>query len=156
MYESMFEHGKYGEILLQNLVSRRGELMAELFLQDLGPQFISRPTTSDVGYDLLVGFSNKKGGINTFAVEVKSTERPPKLKFTLAKRTFDRLSHSNIPGLLLVADVKQNRMYYAWLDSKVATAGDDIISIPIAELDDRNKKSLKRELEAPSSVLTVG
>jgi hypothetical protein len=138
-----------------NLLGRRGALMAELFLQDLGPEFISRPT-SDVGYDLLVGFSNKRGGINTFAVEVKSTEQPPGPKFQLLKHVFVRLSCSNIPSLLLVADVKQNRMYYAWLDAKIAANGGQMVSIPIIELDNRTTKKLKAEFEKPSSVLTAG
>jgi len=108
--------------------------MAELFLQDMEPQFVSRPTTSDAGYDFLVGFSNKKGGINTFAVEVKATEQHALPKYPLSKRVFERLSHSNIPSLLLVADVKQNRMYYAWLDSRTVTETTNTVSIPIIEL----------------------
>lgn len=61
------------------LIGRRAELMAELFLQEFEPLFISRPTTPYVGYDLLVGFRNHKAGVNTFAVEVKSTEQDPAL-----------------------------------------------------------------------------
>src|SRR5690349_13427533 len=98
-----------------DFVERRAELMAELFLQDLHPQFLSRPTAGDLGYDLLVGFANPQGGTNTFAVEVKSTEREPPGKFPLSRREFNRLAHSNLPGLLIVADVKQNQLYYAWL-----------------------------------------
>jgi hypothetical protein len=127
--------------------ARRAELMAELFLQELEPQFLSRPTSEDVGYDLLVGFANKKGGINTFAVEVKATQRAPGARFPLPKRTFDRFAGSNIPGLLLVADVKATRMYYAWLTSK-RDRGNATVSIPLTEVNDATKKQLQKQLEA--------
>jgi len=130
--------------------------MAELFLQELGPQFVSRPTTEDVGYDLLIGFLNKKGGINTFAVQVKSTERPPGTRFRVPRRTFDRVAHSNIPGLLLVADVKHNRMNYAWLTSG-QLAGSVSVSVPLIELNDETKDELQAELVAAHvGVATAG
>ena len=95
------------------LAGRRGEIMAELFFQELDPLFVSRPTTEDIGYDLLVGFRNEKAGINTIAVEVKSTEQLLEPRFSIQRSAFNRLVHSNVPALLLVADVKQNRLYYA-------------------------------------------
>ena len=134
--------------------ARRAELMAELFLQELEPQFLSRPTSADVGYDLLVGFANKKGGINTFAVEVKSTQRTPGARFPLPKRTFDRFVVSNIPGLLLVADVKATRMYYAWLTAN-RNSGNETVSIPLTEVNDATKKQLRKQLEAVGAGLAA-
>jgi hypothetical protein len=134
-------------------IARRGELMAELYLEELGPQFVSRPA-QDVGYDLLVGFLNDKGGINTFAVKVESTELPPGARFHLLRRTFDRFAHSNIPGLLLVADVKQNRLYYAWLTPKKST-GSSRISIPLIELNDENKNELQEQFVAAEGGVVV-
>jgi hypothetical protein len=131
-----------------HLVARRAELMAELFLVDLGPQFLSRPT-DDLGYDLLVGFLNTEGGINTFAVEVKSTERPL-TRFQLPRRSLERVVKSNIPGLLLVADVKQNRMYYAWL-SDDGNGDDQSVSIPLTEVTEATQAELQRQLESPSA-----
>ncbi len=55
-------------------VERRGELLAELFLQDLNPEFVAR-ATGDVGYDFLVGFRNSRGGVNNISGVVKTTER---------------------------------------------------------------------------------
>ena len=124
--------------------------MAELLLQEFEPQFVSRPTTQDVGYDLLAGFLNRKGGINTFAVEVKSTERSPGMRFQLLRSTFDRFAHSNIPGLLLVADVKHNRMYYGWLNSK-KWSGSVSVSIPLVELNDETKSQLHAQFAAADS-----
>ena len=106
--------------------------MAEPFLQELGPTFISRPATEDIGYDLLVGFLNKRGGINTFAVKVNIYQTSAEHAISApADCTLDRFAHSNIPGLLLVADVKQNRMYHAWLTSRDLT-GSGSVSIPLS------------------------
>src|ERR1035438_171961 len=95
------------------LVGRRSELMAELFLQELEPKFLTRPTL-DLGFDFLVGFENQGGGVNTFAVEVKGTENSISSSFSLDKRSYRRLVNSNVPGFLLAVDVKQNKLFYAW------------------------------------------
>jgi hypothetical protein len=121
--------------------------MAELFFQELDPVFISRPTT-DVGYDLLVGFLNEKGGVNSFAVDVKGTERPPGKRFQLSRRTFDRIANSNIPGLLLVVDVKHNGMYYAWITPKNLNGSGSNVMVPLIEINDATSKELKRELKS--------
>lgn len=132
-----------------DLVGRRAELMAELFLQELGPQFLSRPTSPDVGYNLLAGFENKRKGINTFAVEVKSTEAPPGPRYQLSRDVYDRISHSNIPGLLLVVDVKHSRLYFSWLDSaKRASTGR--VSVDLTEVNDATRKQLQAQLHASS------
>src|SRR4051812_29344144 len=94
----------------RRIATRRAELMAELFLQDLGPKLLSRSTMPNAGYDLLAGFPNSAGGINHVAVEVKATERPPGTRFQLPRGTFTQLANLNIPSLLLVADVKQNQL----------------------------------------------
>jgi hypothetical protein len=141
------------------LAARRAELMAELFLQELDLVFVSRPTTEDVGYDLLVGFSNEKSGTNTFAVEIKGTEEQLTSRFPLRRDDFSRMIHSNIPGLLLVADVKRNRLYYAWLKSADAQRDRDryLVSIPIALIDETSKKDLKKQLtRAGASVAVAG
>ena len=134
------------------LTARRGELMAELFLEDLSPQFVARPTTANLGYDLLVGFPNEKRGVNSFAVVVKATERPPGKRFQFRRQMLDRFAHSNVPGLLLVADVKQNKMYYAWLASEHLNGAHGAnVSIPVIELDEATTKQLKKQFEAIDS-----
>src|ERR1700728_1089139 len=88
-------------------VARRGALLAELFLEDLKPEFVAR-TTGDVGYDFLVGFRNLRGGINNIAVEVKATERLVQNRFPLRRKLYQRFAYSNIPVLFIVVDVKDN------------------------------------------------
>jgi hypothetical protein len=129
------------------LIARRAELLAELFFQELTPEFVSRPTAEDLGYDLLVGFRNEKNGINTFAVEIKGTDRPVS-RSSLTRSSFDRLAHSNLPGMLMVADVKASRLYYAWLKPGAAERHGNAVSVPVIEIDSRTKEALKAELTA--------
>jgi Domain of unknown function (DUF4365) len=130
-----------------NLAGRRAELLAELFLEDLNAQSVLRPASGDLGYDLLVGFPNEKGADNTFAVEVMATERPPGPRFQIPRKNFNRLAHSNIPSLLLVADVKHNRIYYAWLKPENSTGSGNTVSISLIEVTDQTKKELERQLK---------
>lgn len=129
------------------IMGRRGELLAELFLQDLGAEFVARPT-ADLGYDFFVGFNNSDGGLNVAAVEVKATERPVKSRFPIEKRVFRRLANSNIPVLLLVVDVKENQLFYALPDD--CTAGEDpggnTVSIPLTLVDETTKRELRHLL----------
>ena len=138
-----------------DFVRRRADLMAELFLEGFGPQFLSRPTSPDVGYDLLAGFLNGRGGINTFAVEVRAIERPPGSSVKVQRDIFDRFARSNIPGLLLVADVKANRLHYGWL----APGGDEgaaSVSIRVAPVDEAARNELRLKFESSSAgVLAV-
>lgn len=127
-----------------NLAGRRSELLAELFLEELDPVFVSRPT-EDLGYDLLVGFSNQKGGINTFAVLVKHTEHAPALRFPISQSTLNRFAHSNIPGLLLVTDVKENLLYYGWLNRFGSNGNRSAASVPLTKIDDIAKCDLHKE-----------
>lgn len=122
--------------------------MAELFLQDLEPASVARPPR-DFGYDLLVVFKNSKGGINTFGVQVKATERPVPSRLVIDRRTYDRLAHSTIPGLLLVADVKQNALFFGWPPRVDTRRGESrSVSIPLTQIDSKTKAELHEKLVA--------
>ncbi len=131
------------------IVSRRGELLAELFLEELNPEFMAR-SPDQFGYDFLVGFPNSRGGINNISVEVKSTERVPRGQYVISKRLFDRLSRSNTPALLLVADVKDNKLFFAWLTSDLPASSEVAASvrIQITEINDITKEELRDKLRA--------
>jgi hypothetical protein len=121
-------------------VVRRSELLAELFLQDLKPTFLSRPTR-DIGVDFFIGFNNSRGGINTFGVEVKGTQQPISTSFALDEKTYRRLANSNVPVCLLVVDAKQNRMFYAWAerDSGGSRNGASKVNVPVTEIDEKTR-----------------
>jgi hypothetical protein len=135
------------------LIARRGELIAELFLQDLGPAFVAR-TTHDMGSDFLVGFTNALGGVNTFAIEVKSTEEPVSDHVAISKQRFDRLAYSNVPAILLVVDVKHNRLHYAWVpsDGSETRKGNRQVAIAVTPVDDAEKVRLRKQFVAPEQV----
>ena len=129
------------------IVGRRSEILAELFLQELGPTFLSRPT-QDLGFDFLVGFNNTKGGLNTFAVEVKGTDTSITSSFSLDRSSYRRLVRSNLPVFLLAVDVKQNRLFYGWpkADEATVTKASSKISVPVVEVNDTTKAALRRRL----------
>jgi len=129
-------------------VARRGELLAELFLQDLKPEFVAR-TTGDVDYDFLVGFRNSRGGVNNIAVEVKATEHVVENRFPLSRRKYQRFAYSNIPVLFIVVDVKNNRVFYTWISSDDAVASPErkTVMIRLTEIDESTKEELRKQLE---------
>jgi hypothetical protein len=58
--------------------------------------------------------------------------------------------------LLLVADVKQNQLYYAWLDSRRSRAEGTNVTVPVIALTEAEKKKLAAHLEAVEGVAAVG
>jgi Domain of unknown function (DUF4365) len=129
----------------RSLVGHRSELMAELLLQEFDPVSLARPST-DFGYDFLVSFTNSRGGINTFGVEVKGTEKEISSTFGVEKRVYDRLANSNIPMLLLVTDVKHNRLFYHWPHPQ-NTSKSHIVRIPVTEINEEAKRDLRHRFE---------
>ena len=132
------------------MILRRGALMAELFLQELGATYIAKSNAPDFPFDFFIGFTTATGGLNTYAVEVRATEQLVAGHYALRGRLVDYLAQSNIPVLLLVVDVKRNRLYYAWGNS-IASAprsngGNPTVTVPVCELDDHTKTALRHEL----------
>ncbi len=128
--------------------ARRAGLLVELFLQDLGATFVSDPR-SDTGYDFIVAFPNGKGGTNFSAVEVKATDRPIGHFYSLDKKWYTRLAHSNVPSLLLVVDAKQNRLYHAWPgegDVKTLNSDARTVRVPVVPIDDTVKEQIRERL----------
>lgn len=136
-----------------DLVRRRGELLAELLLQDLGAEFVARPT-SDFGYDYFVGFTNPEGGLNLAAVELKATDRPVQPRCALPRQHFRRLASSNVPVLLLVVDVRANRLFYALPGSYAPNGGSDArtVWLPLTEIGEATRSGLREQLaNAPAA-----
>lgn len=117
-------------------IQRRSEAMAELFLEELGA--VAR-STDELGYDYLVTVKGKHGRVNTFGIEVKGTESNPISSFRNKKELYRSLTFSNIPGFLLVVDVKNNRLYYGWPDHVTQT-------IPLHEVNQKTTTELRKRL----------
>jgi hypothetical protein len=135
----------------EHIVGRRAELMAELFLQDLNPLFISRSRTdSDIGFDFFVGFRNANGGTNTIGVVVKGTAREVLSVYVIDALSFKRLLHSNVPGLLLVVEVKDNKLFYAWhgqFDAKFNSEA-KTVGVPLTQVNVTSTRELRKKLTA--------
>jgi hypothetical protein len=125
---------------LDELIGRRSELIAELFLQDLGPKFVAK-TPDDFGFDFIVGFTNRRGGVNVIAVEVKTRQTTlPRQQMKAA--SYGLLANSNVPGLLLVIDVKSNTVLYHLADPGRAASSVNV-SVPLIEVDEAQRSKLK-------------
>jgi hypothetical protein len=48
-------------------------------------------------------------------VQVQATEQPVAAAVHADAEQYERLAYSNIPALLLVVDVKRNRLFYSWI-----------------------------------------
>jgi Domain of unknown function (DUF4365) len=117
-------------------------------LQSLDPVSIARPP-ANLGYDLLVSFKNSRGGMNTFGVVLKATEQTEPSFVVVDRRTYDLLAHSTIQGFLFVADVKRDKLYYAWpprLDTKQSKPR--TIRVRITPINEKNKKELREKFIA--------
>lgn len=130
-----------------DVVARRAELLAELFLQDLGATFVSRPT-ADTGIDFIVAFANGQGGTNLSAVEVKATEHPVGDFYALDAKWYKRLTHSNVPSLLLVVDAKHNRLYHAWPSAEDVKPNSSVrtVRIRMEPIDEEVKEQIRERL----------
>ena len=127
------------------IVGRRAELMAELFLQDLGATFVSQPT-ADTGIDFVVAFPNGQGGMNLSAVEVKATEQPVGDFYPLDTKWCRRLAHSNVSSLLLVVDAKRNHFYFAWPGDEDVNSSVRTVRVRVTPIDDEVKEQIRERL----------
>lgn len=130
-----------------DVVERRGELLAELLLEELGAGFVAR-VPAELGYDFFVGFRNSDGGLNLAAVQVQSTDRPVRSIHPVRQPLYRCLANSNVPVLLLVADVKENQLFYALPGAHPSGGDPDAEMVPIAltPIDDRTKGELRDQL----------
>lgn len=129
------------------MIGRRGELLAELLLEELNPAFLAQPT-DDLGYDFFLGIPNPNGGVNIAAVRVKSTENPVHSVYPLDRSLYQSLANSNVPVLLLVVDVKQNRLFYTMpgLDGPADSAGTGRVYVHLTEIDELVREELRSRL----------
>ena len=101
------------------LIGHRAELLAEMFLADCGASVTRSPSG---GFDFLAFFSPSEDDLQVIAVEVKSTESPIPKELAIDSKLLKRAARSNIPVLLLVVDVKQNKLGFAWIDQFASRA----------------------------------
>ncbi len=102
------------------IIGRRAELLARVFLEDLQPSFLASVETVDVPFDFLAGFLSSDGILMVAAaIEVKgasSVEENRRFPLHRSQRQLKLFRQSNLPLLYLIVDVKMNRFFYAWSD----------------------------------------
>ena len=80
-------------------------------------------------------------------VEVEATERSPAGgRVRLDAGRYGRLAHSNIPGLLLVADAKHDALFFAWPPPGLAAGADRRVPVAVRPLDDAARAELRAVL----------
>jgi hypothetical protein len=135
-------------------VGRRGELLAELFLQELEPEFLAKAPSENFAFDFLIGFLNEDGGFNSFAVEVKATETPVSGEYSVKRNLFRKMANSNIPVLLLVIDVKRNELFFAWPEEETVTqVGNDSVAITLKKIDEQSQTDLRIRMTGEEGVI---
>jgi hypothetical protein len=129
-------------------VGDRGELLAQIFLEDLNPISVSHTEHNSL-FDYTVTFAAPNGGLRLIAVEVKATERPIKDKYVFGADVVRRLSNINVPVLILVVDVKNNAIYYTWARTaaKLLPQNADTTTVHVAvKRADEHKEKLLQEI----------
>lgn len=132
------------------LVHRRAEMLANLFLQELKPLTLMQVTMHNTFGDFYAGFRTKTGRLVTIMVEVKATEKPVSGTFR-----FHGPESSNIPVLILVVDVKSNELFFNWAtNAKVLSSSPrssrttSTLSLPVRKVTEDSKRELLAEIEA--------
>jgi hypothetical protein len=138
-------------------VGQRSEILAQLFLEDLGATSVAPVQGNDIGFDCFATFESPDGATKTIAVEIKAVEEeltsPPSI--ALPRRLITRWLRCNVPVLVLVIDVKHNRTYFNWakaiLESNSGTGAPDtkrVLSAPLREGITEELVQLKQEIQS--------
>lgn len=129
----------------QQLLARRAELLAEMFLNDLGARVTEAPSGA---VDYLAFFESSDEAFQVVAVEVKARETPIPAEFPIEGAKLAQVAKLNIPTLLLVVDIKQNKFGFAWLDEFARThprrAG--TVKVPIQDAEQSREQIRERIL----------
>ena len=140
-------------------VGERGELLAGVFLLDLNPEYLGRAIKQPAAYDYLATFKFSNDRLVTISVEVKATEKPLNDRhiLLLPRRQVEAMRSSNIPFLIVVADVIRNIIGFNW-----ATALEDMggrarmvdyhrFALPLRKPTPEEVGALKAEIEGQQS-----
>jgi hypothetical protein len=135
-------------------VERRGELLAEQFLIDLGADYVSSRRSTDPGLDY-VAFFKKNGGMpRVIGVQLERTQREVTGRYRMSAGQIRRLQGSDLPILMIVADVKHNEIHYAWMREEVLPERMDSsrgASITLRKWMPGEKSKLRHEILAQST-----
>jgi hypothetical protein len=145
-------------------VGDRAELLAQIFLEDLNPISVSRDVAWPMPrgseqinlFDYTVTFAAPNGTLRLIAVEVKATERPIKDNHAFKADVIRKLASINVPVLILVVNVKNNAIYYAWARTAAEVLPEDAdtttIHVPVKRADEHKEELLQEILGTANAV----
>lgn len=129
---------------IKDLLLHRSELLVKMFLLKFNPVYLLKPEP-DIGIDFLVGFRNRREGLNVFSIEVKGITGLKDSTIPVSTKTLKILADSNSPALLFFVDSKYDKLYYAWVEPTVLEHGgmDKKIRVKVREVDAEATKELE-------------
>lgn len=147
-------------------IYQRAELMAQLFLAEIGASVWKTGDARGGPFDFIAAFHTEDRKLRISAIEVKATELPvgKEFHFPANPKTIQSLQHANIPVLFLVVDVKRNELFCGWAsdircDSSNSKGKQTIrCTLPIVNATDSKEQLVKTILAQPefSERATVG
>jgi len=136
-------------------VGRRAELLAELFLQELGPDYLAQASGPGNPFDFLASFVASDGTSKSIGVQVKATQQEVGSHFRLSspESAVRAWQKSNTPVLLVVVDTKRSKVFFNWaqaIKESASPAGASRtpagFAVRLREATDQEKGRLKSEL----------
>jgi hypothetical protein len=108
--------------------ARRGEILAQMFLGELGAVTLHEPVKT---LDFLGIFPGKAGGQVVMAVEIKTRDTEIGDTFPVTDSMRRVAEVSNVPLLLMVIDVRRNTFRFGWLDEFVRASPRGPAKLPL-------------------------
>jgi hypothetical protein len=141
----------------RSYIHQRAELMAQLFLQEIGASVWTTAGGPDGPFDSIAAFLTDDQKLRISAIEVKATEQPvgKVFHFQARPKPIRALQHSNVPVLFLVADVKRNELCYGWAsdiryDASDAKGSQTVrCTLPVVRAADGKEQLVKTILSQP-------
>jgi Domain of unknown function (DUF4365) len=138
-------------------IGQRAELMAQLFLTELGANVWATDDGGGGPFDLIAAFHTEDRKLRISAIEVKSTEQPvgKEFHFQANPKAIRALQHANVPVLFLVVDVKRNELFCGWAsdiryDSSSPKGKQSIrCTLPVVNAADSKEELVKTILSQP-------
>ena len=101
-------------------VTKRGELLTKEFLFELAPkQAIYTGDHADHLFDYMALFLKPDGSPVMIEIAVKATEEEIEGVYPFKVSDLEKFKNSNIPVLILVIDVKRNKLFLNWAKTAI-------------------------------------
>ena len=134
-------------------VTRRAELLAELFIQYLSPDEIMRCDSPHAGWDYQLRFDTGVQDYHELFVESKATKRRiyKTYSFQMPAAAFHHLESDKDKVIFAVADVGKGELFYAWgtdLKIKPTSSGSYRCSGNVQPVNEQSVKELRKVILA--------